>query len=112
MQKMQSMHYFMWSRFVREAGLIVFLNKQDLLKKKILEHQRKLETYFPDYAKYTPSKKDEWDGRDEYEKAKLYMRHKVLVRFYTFVLESFYIFCYVYLILITLWTRLWNMVVK
>lgn len=79
----------MWSRFVREAGLIVFLNKQDLLKKKILEHQRKLETYFPDYVKYTPSKKDEWDGRDEYEKAKLYMRHKVLVRFSTFVSESF-----------------------
>lgn len=82
----------MWSRFVREAGLIVFLNKQDLLKKKILEHQRKLETYFPDYAKYTPSKKDEWDGRDEYERAKLYMRHKVLVRFPTFVLEGFQFF--------------------
>ncbi|XP_066245286.1 guanine nucleotide-binding protein G(f) subunit alpha [Euwallacea similis] len=66
------------SKFVREAGLIVFLNKQDLLKKKILEQHRKMESYFPEYANYVPDKKEEWDGKDEYVKAKLFMRHKVL----------------------------------
>lgn len=66
-------------RFLRDAGLIVFLNKQDLLRRKIEEQHRKVEDYFPEYASYVPGKRDEWDGRDEYQRAKLFMRHKILV---------------------------------
>ncbi|KAL1512776.1 hypothetical protein ABEB36_002307 [Hypothenemus hampei] len=65
-------------KFVIEAGLIVFLNKQDILKRKILEQNRKVEDYFFEYTNYVPSKHDEWDGKDEYTKAKLFMRHKIL----------------------------------
>lgn len=65
------------SRFVRNAGLIVFLNKQDLLKRKI-EAGRRLGANFKDYANFIPNRK-EGGPIDEYEKAKLYMRHKIEV---------------------------------
>lgn len=63
------------SRFVRDAGLIVFLNKQDLLKRKI-EAGRTLGPNFEDYADFVPNKKD-GDPNNEYDKAKLYMRKKI-----------------------------------
>lgn len=66
------------SKFVREAGLIVFLNKQDLLEKKILTQHRKVEQYFPEYANYVPDKKENWDGSNEYDRARLFMKHKVM----------------------------------
>lgn len=66
------------SKFVRQAGLIVFLNKQDLLEKKITEQHRKLERYFPEFENYIPDKKDGWDGKNEYERAKLFMKYKIL----------------------------------
>ncbi|XP_050294827.1 guanine nucleotide-binding protein G(f) subunit alpha [Anthonomus grandis grandis] len=65
-------------KFVRDAGLIVFLNKQDLLKRKIVDQGRRIEEYFPEYKEYIPNKKDGWDGIDQYTKAKLFMKHKVM----------------------------------
>ncbi|KAF5297898.1 hypothetical protein FQA39_LY11883 [Lamprigera yunnana] len=60
-----------WSRFVRKAGKIVFLNKQDLLKKKI-ENGQKIEKYLPEFADYNK------DNTDYYKRATLFMRDKVL----------------------------------
>jgi len=42
-----------WSfiRFLHAAGVIVFLNKQDVLKEKV-ESGKSIAKYFPDYAKY------------------------------------------------------------
>ncbi|KAF5300873.1 hypothetical protein FQR65_LT09035 [Abscondita terminalis] len=58
-----------WSKFVREAGKIVFLNKQDILANKI-NNGKKIEKYFPEY-------KDYQKGRKEYERAKLFMKDKI-----------------------------------
>lgn len=57
---------------MRDAGLIVFLNKQDVLKKKI-EQGKRLDKYFPEYKGYKV-------GENEYERAKSFMKQKVLVR--------------------------------
>ncbi|XP_045457655.1 guanine nucleotide-binding protein G(f) subunit alpha [Melitaea cinxia] len=54
------------SRFLLEAGLIVFLNKQDLLQRKINEG-RSIAPYFPRYNTF------EAQG-DEYTKTKLFIR--------------------------------------
>ncbi|KAK4884176.1 hypothetical protein RN001_000447 [Aquatica leii] len=59
-----------WSRFVRKAGKIVFLNKQDILKKKI-ENGKKIEKHFPEFANFEKTKND-------YDRAKLFMKNKIL----------------------------------
>lgn len=64
------------SRFIRDAGLIVFLNKQDLLKKKI-DQGKRIEKYFPDYKHYQISEKVEVN--DEYTRTKLFMKKKIMV---------------------------------
>ncbi|XP_044746097.1 guanine nucleotide-binding protein G(f) subunit alpha [Coccinella septempunctata] len=64
------------SRFLRTAGLIVFLNKQDLLKKKIKEG-KKLQDYFPEYKTYDNKERKSYFN-DEYEKAKSFMKDKIL----------------------------------
>ena len=44
----------MWNnRWLRNVSIILFLNKQDKLKKKI-EEGKKLQDYFPDFNTYTP----------------------------------------------------------
>lgn len=48
------------SRFLRNAGMIVFLNKQDLFQRKI-EQGRKLEKYFPEYQNFNETFKSEID---------------------------------------------------
>lgn len=63
-----------WSRYLRESGMIVFLNKQDLLKRKI-ENGHNIGNYFPEYRNYQCTEKI----NDEYEKAKFFMRDKILV---------------------------------
>lgn len=60
-----------WSRFVRNAGKIVFLNKQDILKRKI-ESGKRLETYFPEYENYDKME------TNPYHRAKNFMRHTIL----------------------------------
>ncbi|KAJ8975877.1 hypothetical protein NQ317_015210 [Molorchus minor] len=64
------------SKFVRDAGLIVFLNKQDLLKKKI-EQGRRIEKYFPEYADYRPTDRD-GKFESEYDKARYFIRQNIL----------------------------------
>lgn len=64
------------SRFLRDAGLIVFLNKQDLLKKKI-EQGKRIGKYFPDYLQYQMQEKGE--PNDEYTRTKFFMKKKITV---------------------------------
>ncbi|XP_061381214.1 guanine nucleotide-binding protein G(f) subunit alpha [Danaus plexippus] len=54
------------SRFLIEAGLIVFLNKQDILENKICQG-RSIAPYFPEYRRF------ESQG-DEYTKTKMFIR--------------------------------------
>ena len=60
------------SRFLRKAGMIVFLNKQDIFQQK-LEQGRKLEKYFPEYAAFTES------HNSEFERAKAFLGKKITV---------------------------------
>jgi hypothetical protein len=50
---------FCFIRFLRDAGVIVFLNKQDMLKEKI-ESGKSIAPYFPEYKKYQMSSKGEY----------------------------------------------------
>ncbi|KAG7312667.1 hypothetical protein JYU34_000992 [Plutella xylostella] len=54
------------SRFLLEAGLIVFLNKQDLLENKI-KQGKSIATYFPEYNEYKAA-------GDEYTRTRLFIR--------------------------------------
>ena len=38
--------------YYAKKSVIMFLNKQDLLKSKVLEGRFKIETYFPEYTNY------------------------------------------------------------
>lgn len=60
------------SRFLHDVGMIVFLNKQDMLKEKV-ESGKSIGTYFPEYAMYEMNSKD---GRscDEYIKTRCFIR--------------------------------------
>jgi len=60
--------------YVKDAAMIVFLNKQDVFQKKI-EQGRKLENYFPEYKSFTPSSKEKCNT--EYDKAKLFLKLKI-----------------------------------
>ena len=42
-----------YNRWLRSVSVILFLNKQDKLKKKV-EEGKKLEDYFPDFTTYSP----------------------------------------------------------
>ena len=43
---------FCFSRFLKTISVILFLNKQDLLRDKVLAGKSKIEDYFPDYSRY------------------------------------------------------------
>lgn len=60
------------SRFLEDAGVIVFLNKQDMLKEKI-KSGKSIAPYFPEYKKYQMSSKD-GDGSDEYIRTRCFIR--------------------------------------
>jgi hypothetical protein len=59
------------SRFLLSAGLIVFLNKQDLLEQKI-NQGRSIAPYFPAYAQFQSS-------GDEYTKTKVFIKNMFVV---------------------------------
>jgi len=40
------------NRFLKTISVILFLNKQDMLRLKVLAQKSKIEDYFPDYARY------------------------------------------------------------
>ncbi|CAG9864299.1 unnamed protein product [Phyllotreta striolata] len=61
--------------YLKEAAQIVFLNKQDILRRKI-EQGRKLDDYFPEFKNYIPTGKEQCDT--EYDRAKLFMKQKIL----------------------------------
>ncbi|XP_056639732.1 guanine nucleotide-binding protein G(f) subunit alpha [Diorhabda sublineata] len=60
---------------VKDAAMIVFLNKQDVLQKKI-EQGRKLEKYFPEYTNFKPNGKEECNN--EYDRAKIFLKQKII----------------------------------
>lgn len=71
----EAVHLFedIWhSRFLQDAGVIVFLNKQDMLKEKV-ESGKSIAPYFPEYNKYQMSSKD-GDGSDEYIRTRCFIR--------------------------------------
>jgi hypothetical protein len=50
---------FCFVRFLQDAGVILFLNKQDMLKEKV-ESGKSIAPYFPEYNKYQMSSKGEY----------------------------------------------------
>ncbi|KAF5404830.1 Guanine nucleotide-binding protein [Paragonimus heterotremus] len=42
-------------KWLRNISVILFLNKQDLLRDKVLANKSKIEDYFPDFVRYTVS---------------------------------------------------------
>lgn len=56
----------------------MFLNKQDLLQRKI-EQGRRLEKYFPDYSHFKPKQQRNGEVISEYDKARLFMEKKLTV---------------------------------
>ena len=44
--------FFLFYRWLKNVSVIMFLNKQDLLKTKVLEGRFKIESYFPEYNAY------------------------------------------------------------
>lgn len=64
------------SRFLRDSGFILFLNKQDVLREKI-EKGIKLEDHFPDFESYQTKESEGTEG-DEYIKARSFIKEKFL----------------------------------
>lgn len=68
------------NRWLKEVSVILFLNKQDILKEKINEGKFKLESYFPEFKGYQPpsnAKKDD-DDNTETLRAKYFIRDMFL----------------------------------
>ena len=64
------------SKYLRDSGFILFLNKQDILKEKI-QRGDKIQDYFPEYSTYKPNSND--DGiQDEYIKVRCFIRDMFL----------------------------------
>ncbi|XP_063590477.1 guanine nucleotide-binding protein G(f) subunit alpha-like [Penaeus indicus] len=67
------------SRFLKDAGFIVFLNKQDILKDKVVNSKKCIGDYFPDYANYKLDVKDRDPNEDEeYQKTRCFIRDQFL----------------------------------
>ncbi|XP_970742.2 guanine nucleotide-binding protein G(f) subunit alpha [Tribolium castaneum] len=66
------------SRFLRKAGMIVFLNKQDLFQRKI-EHGRKLEKYFPEYKNFNKTLGSAVDNAKAFLEEKITQMSKIQV---------------------------------
>ena len=47
--------WYISHRWLRNVSVIMFLNKQDLLRQKVLEGRFKIESYFPEYSTYQTS---------------------------------------------------------
>lgn len=67
------------SRFLKDSGFIVFLNKQDILKDKIVSQQKSIGQYFPEYSEYKLESKDR-DSKedDEYLRTRCFIRDKFM----------------------------------
>ena len=70
------------SRFLRESGFIIFLNKQDILREKI-ERGSRIENFFPDFVNYQPptlsSSSQDADGTEElFHRVRSFIRDKFM----------------------------------
>ncbi|CAH3193294.1 unnamed protein product, partial [Porites evermanni] len=67
-------------RWLRTISVILFLNKQDLLKEKVRAGKSKIEDYFPDFARYrTPPDATAEPGDEEsVTRAKYFIRDEFL----------------------------------
>jgi len=69
------------NRWLRTVSIILFLNKQDILREKV-EQGKKIEDYFPEFASYRPpqdiSDKREPGDSDTYIRAKFFFRDQFL----------------------------------
>jgi guanine nucleotide-binding protein G(s) subunit alpha len=91
---MESLDLFtvIWNnRFLKTISVILFLNKQDLLKEKIKAKKSKLQEYFPGYSCYSipddaimeeldPDEQEETrqETRNEFTRAKYFVRDEFL----------------------------------
>lgn len=69
------------NRWLKTISVILFLNKQDLLREKIMAGRSKLEDYFPEFAEYTnmPEQKNiEEEEPKEVTRAKYFIRDQFL----------------------------------
>lgn len=68
------------NRFLKTISVILFLNKQDLLRDKVLAQKSKIEEYFPEYARYrTPEDAVRESGEEEeVTRAKYFIRDEFL----------------------------------
>ncbi|EDO49194.1 predicted protein, partial [Nematostella vectensis] len=68
------------NRWLRTISVILFLNKQDLLKDKVRAGKSKIEDYFPDFARYrTPPDATAEPGDEEaVTRAKYFIRDEFL----------------------------------
>lgn len=67
-------------RFLRFTGMIVFLNKQDLLEQKI-KSGAKISNYFPEYKTYKLSNEDIIPNMDlEFLRARCFIRQALMVK--------------------------------
>lgn len=68
-----------FSKYLKESGIILFFNKQDILKEKI-ENGAKIEIFFPDYNDYQLKNniKNDKNENPEYMKAKYFIRDKFM----------------------------------
>lgn len=75
----ESLHLFsrVWhNRFLYQSGIIVFLNKQDVLEEKI-KAGRRIGNYFPDYENFRPSTQD-GNAFDELHRTRMFIRQKLV----------------------------------
>ncbi|KAK7077751.1 hypothetical protein SK128_026073, partial [Halocaridina rubra] len=67
------------SRFLKDSGFIIFLNKQDILKDKIVNQGKSIGDYFPEYSNYKLAKKDMESNEDEeYLRTRSFIRDKFM----------------------------------
>ncbi|XP_045583676.1 guanine nucleotide-binding protein G(olf) subunit alpha [Procambarus clarkii] len=70
----------MWhSRFLKNSGFIVFLNKQDILRDKVVNRHKCIGDHFPEYTHYVLQSKDRDSEEDEeYLRTRCFIRDKFL----------------------------------
>ncbi|CAB4018809.1 guanine nucleotide-binding G(s) subunit alpha-like, partial [Paramuricea clavata] len=68
------------NRWLKTISVILFLNKQDLLRDKVRAGKSKIEDYFPDFARYRtpPDATAEPDDDEQVTRAKYFIRDEFL----------------------------------
>ncbi|XP_042221395.1 guanine nucleotide-binding protein G(s) subunit alpha-like [Homarus americanus] len=67
------------SRFLKNCGFIVFLNKQDILREKVVSGRKNIGDHFPDYVTYKLESRDRDSEEDEeYLRTRCFIRDKFI----------------------------------